>query len=184
MIGKTISHYKIIGKLGAGGMGTVYKAEDTKLHRIVALKFLSSHLTYDVEAKERFIREAQAAAALNHPNICTIHDISEWEDQLFIIMEYIEGQSLHNKLKSGPLPVDQAIQIGLQICQGLQEAHKQGIIHRDIKSANIMITENGPGKDHGLWTGPIIKTNPAYKRGIQSWNCRLHVIRTGRWSGS
>jgi len=152
MIGKTIFHYKIIEKLGAGGMGTVYKAEDTKLHRIVAFKFLSSRLTYDVEAKERFIREAQASAALNHPNICTIHDIGEWKDQLFIIMEYIEGQSLDNKLKSGPFNVEQAIRIGIQICQGLQEAHKHGIVHRDIKSSNIMITENGHVKimDFGL----------------------------------
>jgi serine/threonine protein kinase len=152
MIGKTISHYKIIEKLGAGGMGTVYKAEDTKLHRIVALKFLSSLLTYNVEAKERFIREAQAAAALNHKNICTIHDIGEWEDQLFIIMEYIKGQNLDNKLKSDPFSVDQTIQTGIQICQGLQEAHKHGIVHRDIKSSNIMISENGQVKimDFGL----------------------------------
>jgi serine/threonine protein kinase/dienelactone hydrolase len=152
MIDKIISHYKIIEELGRGGMGVVYKAEDTKLSRIVALKLLSSHLTHNVEAKERFIREARAAAALNHPNICTIHDIGDWDDQLFIVMEYVEGQSLDNKLKSGPIPIDEAIQIGIQICAGLQEAHNHGIVHRDIKSANIMITESGQVRimDFGL----------------------------------
>ena len=152
MIGKIISHYKILKKLGEGGMGVVYKAEDTKLKRTIALKFLPRDLTRDTEAKERFVQEAQAAAALNHPNICTIHEIDEADGQLFIAMEYIEGQSLKEKIESGPLDVKEAVDIAVQVGEGLQEAHKKGIIHRDIKSANIMVTEKGQTKimDFGL----------------------------------
>ncbi|MBW2037831.1 MAG: serine/threonine protein kinase, partial [Deltaproteobacteria bacterium] len=140
MIGKRISHYKILEKLGEGGMGVVFKAEDIKLNRLVALKFLPSDLTRDPEAKERFVQEAQAAAALNHPNICTIHEINEIDGQSFIAMEYIEGQSLCEKIKSGPLEIDEALDIAVQVAEGLREAHDKGIIHRDIKSANIMVT--------------------------------------------
>ncbi|MFC1568934.1 protein kinase [bacterium] len=152
MVGKTISHYKIIKELGRGGMGIVYKAEDSKLKRLVALKFLSPVFIQDVEAKQRFIHEARAAALLNHPNICTIYEIDEVDDHLFIAMEFIQGQTLQNLLKSGPFPIDQMIPIGTQICSGLHAAHQHGIIHRDIKSANIMITENGQVKimDFGL----------------------------------
>jgi len=151
MIGKAISHYKIIEKLGAGGMGVVYKAEDTKLKRIVALKFLSA-IALGGEEKNRFLREAQAAAALNHPNICTIHAIDEVDGQMFIAMEYIEGQSLQEKIKAGPLKIDEAIKLAMQIADGLQAAHEKGITHRDIKSANVMITEKNQVKimDFGL----------------------------------
>ncbi len=151
MIGQTISHYKILAKLGEGGMGVVYKAEDTKLKRIVALKFLSA-IALGGEDKSRFLREAQAAAALNHPNICTIHAIDEVDGQMFIAMEFIEGQSLLEKIASGMLQVASVIDIAKQIAEGLQAAHEKGITHRDIKSANIMITEKGQVKimDFGL----------------------------------
>ncbi len=153
MIGKTISHYKIIEKLGQGGMGIVYKAEDLKLERAVALKFLPPELTRDPEAKERFIQEARAASALDHPNICNIHEIDETEDgQLFIAMACYEGQTLKQQLADGPLSVDQAVNIAIQIGQGLSRAHEKGIVHRDIKTANIFITDRNEVKilDFGL----------------------------------
>jgi len=123
MIGKQISHYRILAEIGRGGMGVVYKAEDTKLKRTVALKFLPPELIRDPEAKKRFIHEAQAAAALSHPNICTVHEIDEYEGTSFIAMEYIEGQSLKEKVESGPLKVEQAVDIAIEVAEGLQEAH-------------------------------------------------------------
>jgi len=144
--------YKIIDVVGKGGMGIVYKAEDTKLKRNVALKFLPPELTKDKEAKVRFVLEAQAAAALSHPNICTIHEIDEEEGKSFIAMEYVEGQSLKAKIEKSLPELDEAIEIAMQIAEGLEEAHKKGIIHRDIKSANIMVTDKGQAKimDFGL----------------------------------
>ncbi|UCE19574.1 MAG: protein kinase [Gemmatimonadota bacterium] len=151
-VGKTISHYKILEKLGEGGMGVVYKAEDTKLKRTVALKFLPPELTRDPEAKKRFIHEAQAAAALSHPNICTIFEINESEDQLFIAMEYIEGQDLKEKIAAGPMKMSDAIDVATQVAEGLHEAHEKSIVHRDIKPANIMMTSKSQVKimDFGL----------------------------------
>ena len=144
--------YKIIEILGRGGMGIIYKAEDVKLKRNVALKFLPPELMRDDEAKERFVLEAQAAAALSHPNICTIHEIHEEEGKSFIAMEYIEGQTLRENIKRGPLGINEALDIAIQVAEGLKEAHKKGIIHRDIKSANIMVTDKGQAKimDFGL----------------------------------
>jgi serine/threonine protein kinase/Tfp pilus assembly protein PilF len=152
MISKTISHYKILEKLGEGGMGVVYKAEDTRLKRTVALKFLAPQTLSSEEEKARFILEAQAAAALNHPNICTIYEIDESEGQYFMAMECIEGQSLREKIQSGPLKLKEAINIAIQVAEGLQEAHDRGIVHRDIKPANIMMTTKGQAKimDFGL----------------------------------
>ena len=152
MIGKTIFHYKIIEKLGEGGMGVVYKAEDTKLKREVAIKFLPRFISANKEERQRFEIEAQAAALLNHPNIATIYAIEETEDEMFIVMEYIDGVELKDKIKSGPVPVDEAINIATQIAEGLEAAHKKGIVHRDIKSSNIMITKGGKVKimDFGL----------------------------------
>jgi len=150
---KTIAgKYRLQEKLGEGGMGIVYKAKDTKLDRTVALKFLPPELTRDKEAKERFIQEAKAAAALNHPHICTIYEIDEAADQTFISMEYIEGKSLKDKLESGPLDIDEAKNIVIQVAEGLKEAHEMGIIHGDIKPANIMLTAKGQAKitDFGL----------------------------------
>jgi serine/threonine protein kinase len=144
--------YKIEEKIGEGGMGVVYKAEDTKLKRHVALKFLPSELTRDKKAEARFIQEAQAAAALNHPHICIIHEVDEADDQTFIAMEFIEGQTLKDKIDAGPLAVDEVVDIASQVAEGLGEAHKKGIVHRDIKPANIMLTEKGQAKimDFGL----------------------------------
>src|SRR4030042_5285724 len=139
MVGKTVSHYRIIEQVGAGGMGVVYKAEDTKLKRTVALKFLPLEMTHDPQAKERFIQEAQAASALDHPNICTIHEIGETADhQLFIVMSYYEGQTLKDSITVKQLAVGDVINIVIQIAEGLLEAHAKGIVHRDIKPANIM----------------------------------------------
>jgi serine/threonine-protein kinase len=144
--------YKIIVELGRGGMGVVYKAEDTKLRRAVALKFLPTELIHIPEIQERFIREAQAAAALDHPNICTVYEFDKAEEISFISMAFIEGQSLKKKIESGLFDLDKALQITRQVADGLQQAHKKGIVHRDIKSANIMVTESGQAKimDFGL----------------------------------
>ncbi len=152
MIGQTFSHYRIVEKLGEGGMGLVYRAEDTKLRRTVALKFLISHLVNDTGAKQRFLREAQAVAALNHPNVCTIYEIDEAQGQTFIVMEFIEGESLENKARHGPLNINEALSIAIQVAEGLQEAHDKGVIHRDIKPQNLMLTKRGQVKimDFGL----------------------------------
>jgi len=142
MIGKTISHYKILEKLGGGGMGVVYKAEDTKLDRTVALKFLPLHMLSDKEAEQRFISEAKAASSLDHPNICTIYEINETDDgQFYIVMGYYKGETLKKKIDSGPLQIETAINYATQIATGLARAHEAGIIHRDIKPANILITD-------------------------------------------
>lgn len=141
MIGQTISHYKILEKLGEGGMGVVYKATDTKLDRFVALKFLPQHLSASEQDKARFIQEAKSASALNHPNVCTIHDISEFEGQLFIVMEFVDGKSLKDKKEQ--LAAKQILEIGIQVAEGLAAAHEKGIVHRDIKPDNIMIRKDG-----------------------------------------
>ena len=153
MIGKIISHYKILEKLGGGGMGVVYKAEDTKLKRTVALKFLLQDLTRDEEAKKRFMHEAQAASVLDHPNIGTIYEVDQTDDgQMFIVMAYYQGETLKAKIERGPQPIDEAIEIALQIAQGLAKAHGKDIVHRDIKPANIMMTTDNVIKivDFGL----------------------------------
>jgi len=152
MIGKTISHYKILEKLGEGGMGVVYKARDIKLDRVVALKFLPQHLTSDSVEKERFIHEAKAASALNHPHITTIYEINEVEGECFICMEYVEGKSIRELIKDKTLPIDEVLKTAIQIAEGLNAAHKKGIVHRNIKSDNIMQTSEGLVKimDFGL----------------------------------
>ena len=153
MIGQTIHQYRITAKLGAGSMGVVYKAEDTRLDRIVALKFLSSDLTDNPQAKERFLREARAAAALDHEFICNIHDVAETEDgRLFIVMAFYEGQVLKDKISSGPLAPAAAVHLAIQCARGLAKAHAAGIIHRDIKPANLFVTTSGKIKilDFGL----------------------------------
>ncbi|MFC2085428.1 protein kinase [Bacteroidota bacterium] len=155
MIGTTVSHYKIIEKIGSGGMGEVYKAQDTELKRMVALKFLSSDSILNSETRKRFLQEARIAASLNHPNICIIHEIAEYEDQTFIVTEFIEGVTLKERISSAPLSIHESVRISLQIAEGLQAAHEKGIIHRDIKPANIMITSKGRVKimDFGLARG-------------------------------
>ncbi len=152
MIGQTVSHYKILEKIGEGGMGVVYKAEDIRLGRTVALKFLPSELTRDTQAKERFIREARAASALDHANICTIFEINEADGQTFIAMAYIEGESLQDRIQAGPMDPGEALGIAIQVARGLGEAHEKGIVHPDIKPANIMISSKDQAKimDFGL----------------------------------
>ena len=143
MIGQTISHYRITEKLGEGGMGVVYKAQDTKLDRTVALKFLAAHLLKDEESRKRFHREAKAAAALDHPNICTVHAIEESDGRTFIAMAFVEGQSLDKRIEPGPLKIPEALDIAQQIAKGLEAAHEKGVVHRDIKPANVIVDDKG-----------------------------------------
>src|SRR3990170_1426608 len=152
MIGKTLSHYRLLEKVGEGGMGVVYRAEDTRLRRTVALKFLQPELTRDPEARERFLREARAAAVLDHPHICTVHEIDEADGQVFIAMAFVEGQSLKQRIAGARLSADEVARIAGEVAEGLKAAHDRGIVHRDIKPANIMLGPTGEVRitDFGL----------------------------------
>jgi TolB-like protein/Tfp pilus assembly protein PilF len=192
VIGQTLGHYRILEMLGQGGMGVVYKAEDTRLRRVVALKFLRPGMPRDPEITSRFVQEAQAAAALDHPNICSVHEIDEAGGQMYIAMAFVEGRSLKRRLEDGPLGVEEAVSIAIQVAEGLSEAHGRGIVHRDIKPGNIMVTEKGVAKitDFGLaklsWGEDLTRTaailgTAAYMSPEQAAGARLDH-RSDIWS--
>jgi serine/threonine protein kinase len=141
--GVKLGPYEIVAPLGAGGMGEVYRARDSRLARMVAIKILPAHLSHDLEAKERFDREARAISSLNHPNICHLYDVGVQDGTSYLVLEYLEGETLADRLRKGPLPLDQFLKIGIEICEGLEKAHRSGVLHRDLKPGNTMLTKNG-----------------------------------------
>src|SRR6202044_2197404 len=160
--GTKLGPYEIQSPLGAGGMGEVYRARDTRLDRTVAVKILPGHLSDNIEAKQRFDREARAISSLNHPNICTLHDIGHQDGVDFLVMEFLEGETLADRLRKGPLPTEQLLKYAIEICEGLERAHKSGVVHRDLKPANVMLTKTGAKlMDFGLAKATLSGASPA-----------------------
>src|SRR6266699_6726312 len=154
--GTKLGPYEIVGPVGAGGMGEVYRARDTRLDRTVAVKILPAHLSQHAEARERFDREARAISSLSHPNICHLYDVGQQDGVSYLVMEYLEGETLADRLRKGPLPLEQVLKTGAEICEGLEKAHRNGVVHRDLKPSNIMLTKSGAKlMDFGLAKTPV-----------------------------
>ena len=159
--GTKLGPYEIQSQIGAGGMGEVYRAKDTRLDRTVAVKILPSHLSENPEAKQRFDREARAISSLNHPNICTLHDVGHQDGIDFLVMEFLEGETLADRLRKGPLSTELVLKYGIEICEGLERAHKSGVVHRDLKPGNVMLTKTGAKlMDFGLAKATLTASRP------------------------